>query len=352
MSRDIIQPGNAPDFAPLSNRGKVSAFQPVEDYSAADALTYWMPHSGQDYTASVDMVRLAYDIDPHGSPDIGEALADWWYNGTESDTIDYWPSVKPNQFQAVFTLYWGEWIEQDDGSAKFDKQNAVSLTAGAGYINADGSHDACKGFVEFNPNKVGQYALDTLLAFLRAFDARLELIRWDYAYDIPEPRSEVVMLKDQRKYECHISDSITTYLGARNSAGRVKVYDKQRESDLPVPVTRIEVTYARPLVGSGGVVLDPTHDYWPLVGRAASTNSAAPVRTAAGKALIASLLALVQLGQDVQPFLNLLEPDARSRYKRLLVPDPIRFNLTAWHWCAHFALLWEKPATLAALLLP
>lgn len=345
----IIQQVDPPDIAPLSNRGNVAAKTGIGHYSPSHSLSYWHPYTGPDFTASVDMVRLSYNIDPHGSPDIGVELADWWTR-CYCDKVDYWPSVKPNQFQTVFTLYWGHWLKNEEtGVSTFDKENAVSMTVGAGYIESDGTHDACKGFVEFNPNKVGKQALAALCGFSRLFDARLDLVRWDYAVDIPESRSDVLMFKDRRKYECHISDSITTYLGQRNTPGRVKVYDKQRESGLPVPVTRIEVTYPRPILADDGGVKEPTRSFWPLVGRAASTNSAAPVRTSV-KMAVQALLALHQMGQDLQPYLQLLDNDTRARYKRLLVPVPVDFNFQAWSWCARHAISWENPSALAAQL--
>lgn len=351
----IIQAVNPPNFAPLSNRGKVWDFFPLGHYSLANGLTYWQEFTDPetDRTYSVDMVRLSFKVDPNGNDDIGSDVAEWWYCSTEADIVDYWPSCKPNQFQAVFTLYWGEWVEADNDTRRFDKDNAVSLTVGAGWISSDGRHDPLRGFVEFNPNKVGEYALETLCAFVRHFRVRFELARWDFALDAPMARKSVLMLKDARKYEAVISDSITTYLGQRNASGRVKVYDKQKEASATRPLTRVEVTYPRPVVGVGGIVQDPVRNYWPTVGTMARAAELAPKVPETGLALVKSLLALSALNQDVEPFLQVItDAKTRRKYKRLLLADVWPFPLEAWRWCALNALAWENPPQLALLLAP
>ena len=335
---------------PMSNRGEVWDSIPLEAiFDLETGLTYWHPWQGENSTHSVDMVRLALKIDPLGDEDAGSHAAEWWYNHSDADLVDYWPSIKPNQFQSVFTLYWGTWTETATGRA-FNKHDAVSMTVGIGWIGPTGKRSPYTGFVEFNPNKVGQFAMDNLRAFLSHYKARLHLERWDYAVDVPEDRSRVLMAKDGRNYESYIGRSVTTYLGKRNQVGRVKVYDKTAESALDVPLTRIEVTYGRPALTPDGGPQLPSAALWPLVGRAASTASAAAT-TETGQALLTALMQLHELGQDVQPYLQTItDPKTRAKYKRLLVPEPVKFNPTAWTWCALSAMRWEDPDQWAQLM--
>ena len=68
--------------------------------------------------------------------------------------------------------------------------------------------------------------------------------RFDLAVDVPVVRSKIQLFKDNRKYSqlYKSPEDFTEYLGNVNSAGRVKVYNKQLESDLPYELTRVEVT--------------------------------------------------------------------------------------------------------------
>lgn len=329
--------------SPLSNRGEVwDSIPPQAVLEFETGLTYWDPWFDGESMHSVDMVRLSFKLEPLDGDETGTHAAEWWYSQTSADKVEYWPSNRPNQYETVYTLYWGEW--QDLGDRKrFDKDNAVSMTVGLGWIDAGSKRHPLQGFVELNPNKVGQFAKDELQAFLRRFAARFTLERWDYAMDVKEDRKRLLMAKDGRNYEAYVGRSVTTYLGKRNTPGRVKVYDKQAESKLPVPVTRIEVTYGRPTLNEDGALAWPTGSAWPLVGRAASTASAA-APTEVGNALIQALLQLFELGQDIVPLLQTIkDPKTRAKYRALLMSDTIEFNPAAWTWCAGSALKWEHP---------
>lgn len=96
--------------------------------------------------------------------------------------------------------------------------------------------------IEFNPNKVYEQnsLIDDLIRVLDAFRPREKKVnRLDYAIDIPVPLDNVVVLqsrKNKRSYDG------TIYLGRRSSHGAVKIYDKQKESNLENPLTRFEIT--------------------------------------------------------------------------------------------------------------
>ncbi len=62
--------------------------------------------------------------------------------------------------------------------------------------------------------------------------------------DIPLQRQHCFLIKDKRLYiERRHGQEYTQYLGAKSSAvGRVKLYNKQAESNLSNPLTRLELT--------------------------------------------------------------------------------------------------------------
>lgn len=100
-----------------------------------------------------------------------------------------------------------------------------------------------RGFVEFNPNKVaGDKRFWRLLEKLAPCVSHASLKRYDLAYDIECARKDCRLSKDRRMYKAVISNGITEYLGVKNTAGYVKVYDKAAEMNLSGVLTRIELT--------------------------------------------------------------------------------------------------------------
>lgn len=116
-----------------------------------------------------------------------------------------------------------------------------------GYIfNGANIHtDIYKGYLDFNPNKVGscqQFWSD--FNKIRSCCDSWSIARCDIALDIPVKREYVILEKDNRVYECkaYSLSNMTECLGLRSNIGRVKVYNKTLESKLDYDLTRIEVT--------------------------------------------------------------------------------------------------------------
>lgn len=131
-------------------------------------------------------------------------------------------------------------------------------------------------FIEFNPNKtLNDYntgLVQPFLDYIKDFGNNVSLVRYDIAIDIPIERQYISLDKDMRKYtklwvtdieenlSSIVSDMIkkqiyytievkskslsncTEYLGQRNKSGFVKLYNKQIESNLSKPTTRLEIT--------------------------------------------------------------------------------------------------------------
>lgn len=100
--------------------------------------------------------------------------------------------------------------------------------------------------VEFNPNKVADSEVfQVVFGFLVNHTHPMHRIvrRFDLAVDIPIDRMSVYLVKDARAYfERRHGKELTQYLGPRSAHGRVKVYNKQLESKLDFPLTRLEIT--------------------------------------------------------------------------------------------------------------
>lgn len=94
--------------------------------------------------------------------------------------------------------------------------------------------------IDFNPNKVPDDVISSFWLMLRAECLDCRLLRFDVAFDFPFHRSDIYMLPSSRCTNRNFES--TQYYGTRHKHGSVKLYDKQLESNLPVPVTRLEVT--------------------------------------------------------------------------------------------------------------
>jgi len=110
-----------------------------------------------------------------------------------------------------------------------------------GYTNK--ADDKRRVVLEFNPNKLEYDDFTEIHNVIRCL-VDLTVVRCDLAIDIPVPRQFANLIKDQRNYEYHDYNvnGITEYLGSRNNTNYVKLYDKQKESGLEEPLTRLEYT--------------------------------------------------------------------------------------------------------------
>ena len=101
--------------------------------------------------------------------------------------------------------------------------------------------------IKFNPNK---YLSSPVLARLSDWVAKEcedgVIVKFDYAVDVPVPMKDIQV--HSRKEPGLFKG--TRYFGQRNKHGRLKVYDKKAESELPVDTSRVEWTfcYGKPIV--------------------------------------------------------------------------------------------------------
>ena len=156
-----------------------------------------------------------------------------------------WRSYRPGTFREQFSI---------------QMQDNTSFWLGAVLNSRTTEWGRCR--LDFNPNKVAKHsAFQKVLRFLIESTRPIHrtIKRFDLAIDLPACRFDCFLIKDSRAYsERRHGQEWTQYLGAKSSTvGRVKLYNKQAESKLPKPLTRLEIT------------LDPALPYnsiqWPKV---------------------------------------------------------------------------------------
>lgn len=117
-----------------------------------------------------------------------------------------------------------------------------------GFNETGGRIDMTRGKLQFNPNKCGgDPRLGMLLKRVGAHLKTSELKRYDVAIDVPINREDCRLFREDHRQGYDFMDhgnGQTEYLGTRNKAGRVKLYDKTREAGLSEPWTRLELTCA------------------------------------------------------------------------------------------------------------
>lgn len=175
-------------------------------------------------TYSLDMVRITYSF-YYG---LGQYILNK-FSSCLCFVINHWESFKIGSYRYTF---------------QFLLDNGCSFVVGIGHNLQKLYPD--KGYIEFNPNKVGKsYELDFCLSLLNNNSKMICLSRYDLAIDIHCSRNSVVLDRTGgRKYQriCKSKENVTEYLGQRSSAGFVKIYNKQIESNLGSPLTRLELT--------------------------------------------------------------------------------------------------------------
>ena len=122
--------------------------------------------------------------------------------------------------------------------------NDSSFVIGLSFNGTDSS-SRYLGFMEFNPNKVGQQEeFKAVFAELMIHCFTAEVVRWDLAVDVPLARDLCILTKDKRKYTLvqNSRQDKTEYLGCHNKQGFVKLYNKKIESNLDDELTRLEIT--------------------------------------------------------------------------------------------------------------
>lgn len=191
-------------------------------------MEYFNPLRKDNQIYSCDMVRIAFCTNQGNADDIMQFIN--FECACRTDVFIYPTNTQFGKFKQLVKFVY------DDNS---------SMTCGFGFNGAK-REDMFRGFVELNPNKLCSFSqFWTDYNFFRNHFGYYEVPRVDIAVDLlGVKREDVFVRKDNRKYELKLysAENKTEYLGVRNSVGRVKIYNKTKESGLDEIVTRIEIT--------------------------------------------------------------------------------------------------------------
>lgn len=284
--------------------------------------SYWNAYQTESgATFSIDMVRLKLSF-INGK---GEWLSEYAQT-FDCDSMSAWTSkIRPGGWYELWSFALGD----------------SSVALGIGFMEPSCKVNMNRGFVEFNPNKVaGDKRFWRLLEKLAPCVSHASLKRYDLAYDIERARKDCRLSKDRRIYKAVISNGITEYLGVKNTAGYVKVYDKAAEMNLSGVLTRIELTCD----GEWDAAQVVAH--WPQV-HAWSPDGAddAPPRSQGWLRALGMLLAeRAERNEEIETFVSMLD-----WYQKKHAHDFLRANFVtmptdcaaaavaeARGWCARF----------------
>lgn len=206
-------------------------------------LQYFRPLKFDTYTLSIDNVVCDYYLHPLQRESFLRVLEK--LSMEYCCEVTHWDSLRMGSYKLQFS------VALPDGN---------SFWVGVGLNTTKTYYGRIR--LEFNPNKVAGYdCFRKLLGCLNNSSSPVytSILRYDLAVDFPVLRSNAFLVKDQRIKRTidDGSENRTEYLGPRSKPGSVKLYNKQIESKLGHPLTRLELT------------LDPETPYddvnWPKV---------------------------------------------------------------------------------------
>ena len=175
---------------------------------------------------SCDGLRIKFSV----RSDCVEEFSTYMCATTRIDIVAYPPKTKDFAYKYMWTINYG---------------TSESMTVGFEFNGSNHASDVCSGFLDFNPNKVADFGgFWSDFRYIKSLCEEWTVLRCDIAYDIRAKRENVILVKDNRKYEliAYSLSNRTECLGMRSAVGRVKVYNKTLEAKLDYDLTRIEVT--------------------------------------------------------------------------------------------------------------
>ena len=104
---------------------------------------------------------------------------------------------------------------------------------------------AAEAIMDFNPNKIPTRAWHRIAGILAANAIGASVQRFDLALDFMIPRDQLQLVQRPGSNYHLLSDekyAKTEYTGERSHHAAVKLYDKGAELELPLPLTRLEIT--------------------------------------------------------------------------------------------------------------
>lgn len=184
---------------------------------------------------SCDMLRLSFRLSDEDAKKFNKYINQTTLMDFSVD-VKIFSNLQLYKFRNLITI-----------TKKLDSGATISFCMGIGFNGSTKDKQTC--FIEFNPNKTMEL-VEPYLDFIKSHTYGLTFVRCDMAIDIPIHKNMITISKDSRKlsriyrYDLHSKDlnNATEYLGCRSNNGFVKLYNKQIESNLTYPLTRLEIT--------------------------------------------------------------------------------------------------------------
>lgn len=199
------------------------------------------------YTHSIDNLIIEYYVEDMGIKCLDKIIDEVRIIKDNCD-VEYWEKL--NCMPCSRYSYYAHHIHLDNG---------IYIQLGH-YTDFDHKDKMVDIFpliqLQVNPNKhYGKPALTRFLSVMDKYCYGAQLVKYDYAVDIPVSPEDVQNFGSRKEKGLYKG---TRYYGQRNKNGYCKIYDKRKEQGLDTPLTRVEHTICL-TKGTKGLSLEPVY---------------------------------------------------------------------------------------------
>lgn len=194
-------------------------------------LIYYKPLSAQHITYSIDLVKLRLALTIKF---INEIRKNVYIVQTRSKKLKYKES---HCYDETYIYIYEATYGIKEGYMRVE-------------IRYNPNREVASCTIECNPNKCFSFCECLFdIGMLIEHSTSYYVHSMDIAMDISTSMQNVEVRKDKRSLTryCRRRDNETVYLGKREQVNNVKVYDRQKESNLPYELTRVELKIGNPL---------------------------------------------------------------------------------------------------------
>ena len=227
---------SATDQTPISNRGLPAQFLCTPPYHN--------PLHLPGVTASIDNVRIKY-VYSRSSYDFSsnKRIDAIWSLLHELNSLELFAegAVDPRITESSFKI--GNYAYTV--TYKLADGSSFSVLVGRYDYKESRRQMAAEAVIDFNPNKVPEFAWQRIVGILAANSISTQAMRFDLALDFPIERNTLQLVQRPGSKYSLLSDEKyirTEYTGERSHHAAIKLYDKSAELQLPTPCTRLEIT--------------------------------------------------------------------------------------------------------------
>lgn len=194
---------------------------------------YFSLKDSSGFVHSIDNLIMTYYVENLGIKCLKQMIAELQKIHEKYTGLNYWEQFDINPCRKY--SFYQHAVHMDDG---------IYILLGH-YVDYDRGTKKANVFpmlrLELNPNKhADKQVLKDVMDLINKNCYDGVLTKYDYAVDIPfTPNHIQVFGSNKEKGLC----KGTRYFGQRNKNGYCRIYDKQKESNLDYPLTRVEHTF-------------------------------------------------------------------------------------------------------------